>query len=141
MTGRGQRSGPTRRELALQLLRDAGRRGVHTGDFLAAGVGGRYGARLQELRDLGYVIEAHHVRLGQWLYVLLGEPPCERAAPARAVAADTHGDGASGRLATAEEEALLERNLDLFEGHSPAPTPGPSSDPQGAEQARLFGLP
>lgn len=73
--------GTTRRDLALRLLRDAGSKGVTTGQLLTAGVGSRYSARLRELRERGYVISSECVRPGQWRYTLLREPP-RAAAPA-----------------------------------------------------------
>jgi hypothetical protein len=49
---------------------------VTTHDFLVAGVGSRFGARLGELRDLGYVIDQHRLPLPTRgsRYRLLGEP-------------------------------------------------------------------
>jgi hypothetical protein len=63
----------TRKALTLSLLRDAGERGVETAEFLNAGVGSRYGARLLELRNEGHVIEAERIRNGSWKYTLLSE--------------------------------------------------------------------
>lgn len=70
----------------LRLLREAGSRGVTTGAFLQAGAGVRYGARVHELRERGYVIGAERIGEGAWRYTLLGEPPNDRA-PAQAAAA------------------------------------------------------
>jgi hypothetical protein len=60
----------TRRDLALHLLREAGSRGITTAEFLRAGVGSRYSARIMELRQAGHVIEAERIREGSWRYVL-----------------------------------------------------------------------
>lgn len=68
----------TRRELALHLLRKAGQRGVTTGDFIRAGVGSRYSARLLELRRLGHRIESHRIREGSWRYILKPQLDIER---------------------------------------------------------------
>ncbi len=64
----------TRRDLALRQLQRAGDRGVTTAEFLGAGVGSRYSARVLELRELGYVISSERVRDGQWRYCLSSEP-------------------------------------------------------------------
>jgi hypothetical protein len=61
----------TRRLLLLNLLEQAGDRGVTTGELLNAGVGSRYSARLMELREEGYV-EGTREREGSWRYVLAG---------------------------------------------------------------------
>lgn len=63
----------TRRSLCLSLLEDAGPQGVTTGEFLQAGVGSRYGARLLELRKQGYVITSERIRDGSWRYVLVSD--------------------------------------------------------------------
>ena len=62
---------PTKRELVFQLLRDAGSRGVLTEEFLQAGCGSRFGARVQELRDDGIAVGVECVRSGSYRYTLL----------------------------------------------------------------------
>lgn len=64
----------TRRELVEQMLRDAGPTGVTTSQFLRAGAGSRFGARVQELRDRGFTIPCSRVRDGEFRYVLDAEP-------------------------------------------------------------------
>jgi hypothetical protein len=64
----------SKREHVLRLLREAGPRGVTTDEFLEAGCGSRFGARVQELRDQGWTIDARHVRTGSHLYVLARQP-------------------------------------------------------------------
>jgi hypothetical protein len=65
----------TRRDLALSLLQDAGPRGVTTSEFMNAGVGSRYSARVRELRQAGWSITSERIREGSWRYTL--EPPLE----------------------------------------------------------------
>ncbi len=55
-------------------MREAGDRGVTTGEILAAGVGSRYGGRLHELRRVGWTVEGVYVRDGEWRYTLVSEP-------------------------------------------------------------------
>ena len=74
----------SKREHVLQLLREAGPVGVTTAEFLEAGCGSRFGARVQELRDAGWVVGARRVRAGSHVYVLQQEP---RAVPPADVAA------------------------------------------------------
>lgn len=66
---------PSKRHQVLELLRQAGARGVTTAEFLQAGVGARYGARLLELRREGHVIDAQRVRDGSWRYTLRAPGP------------------------------------------------------------------
>lgn len=68
----------TRRDLLAHLLREAGNRGITTGELLQAGVGSRYSARLLELRELGWVVEAKRIRDGSWRYTLLWEPDAKK---------------------------------------------------------------
>lgn len=68
-----------RRTLVLSLLEDAGSAGVTTGDFLRAGCGSRFGARVQELRDRGYTITSERVRDGSWRYILDQAPATVQA--------------------------------------------------------------
>jgi hypothetical protein len=91
----------TRKWLLLSLLETAGERGVTIGEIMGAGVGSRYGARLLELREQGYVVEAKREREGSFRYTLLAtpddlvDPPSEtvasinRAATSVALARDT----------------------------------------------------
>lgn len=81
-------SKPTRRDLVLRLLREAGSLGVTTAGFVQAGAGIRFGARLGELRERGYVIGAERIGEGAWRYTLLGEPP-DDLAPAQPAAPST----------------------------------------------------
>ncbi len=71
----------TRRDLLLNVLEQAGARGVTTAEIIQAGVGSRYGARLLELRERGYVVEAVRVRDGSYRYTLLGGPGRPAACP------------------------------------------------------------
>jgi hypothetical protein len=64
----------TRREQLARLLREAGDRGVTTGELLQAGVGSRYGARIAELREQGWQIESARLRDGAWRYTLISRP-------------------------------------------------------------------
>lgn len=64
----------TRRDLVKKLLED-NPKGVTTSQFLRAGCGSRYGARVQELRDQGHNISCTCVRAGEFLYVLNSSEP------------------------------------------------------------------
>lgn len=66
---------PTRKALALALLRASGDAGVSTAEFMRAGVGSRYGARLKELRDEGHHIITTYERQGSHRYFLLTAEP------------------------------------------------------------------
>lgn len=91
----------SKREHVLQLLRAAGPRGVTTAEFLEDGqCGSRFGARVQELRDAGWSIDARRVRAGSHVYVLVREPPT--AAP-MTVQTATPAD-----IATVEPQPLFE---------------------------------
>ena len=71
----------SKRDLVLQLLRDAGPRGVTTAALLEAGCGSRFGARVQELRKAGLTIDVERVREGSYRYTLRdGAPDNSRAA-------------------------------------------------------------
>jgi hypothetical protein len=67
----------TKAHLVLKLLVDAGESGVETGAFLREGCGSRFGARVQELRESGAVIDARRERAGSYRYTLrrCPEPP------------------------------------------------------------------
>lgn len=69
----------TRKEITLSLLEAAGENGVKTQDFLVKGAGSRFGARIKELRDEGYIIEGRVTptngkrrRVNGFTYTLLG---------------------------------------------------------------------
>lgn len=47
---------PTKRQRCLAVLRRCGAEGATIGDFLQAGVGTRYGSRIDELRNEGHTI-------------------------------------------------------------------------------------
>jgi hypothetical protein len=64
----------SKRELVRHLLCEAGQRGVTTAEFLAAGCGSRFGARVQELRRAGAVIDVERLRQGAYRYVLRDAP-------------------------------------------------------------------
>ena len=64
----------TRRDTLAGLLRAAGSRGVTTAEILQAGVGSRYGARLLELREAGWVVAVSREREGSHRYRLVSEP-------------------------------------------------------------------
>lgn len=133
----------TRRELVLQLLTEAGGDGVTTGDFLRAGAGSRFGARIAELRADGYAIHAERVRDGEWRYWLAedlfdigpgaasgGDPP---SAPARCSA----GSGVEpagpeqppdGGAVTPDERREVVDSGALFELPGPRPQSGVEGD-------------
>lgn len=55
----------------LRALETAGGRGATTHDLCQPDVGGlRFGGRIHELRELGYVIEARPARAGSYRYTL-----------------------------------------------------------------------
>jgi hypothetical protein len=64
----------SKRQHVLQLLSEAGPRGVTTGEFLEAGCGSRFGARVQELRDAGFVVDSRRLRAGAHVYTLQAVP-------------------------------------------------------------------
>lgn len=78
----------TNKDRTLELLKD--QEWVYTGDFLRAGCGSRFGARIAELRDEGHEILCEAVRPGEYRYKLttgnavlcwvcdLTKPPGER---------------------------------------------------------------
>jgi hypothetical protein len=72
----------SKRRLAYDLLAQAGTRGVTTAEFLEAGCGSRFGARIQELRAAGATIDVRRLRTGSHLYTL------RRAREPRPVPAD-----------------------------------------------------
>jgi hypothetical protein len=55
----------------LYALRQAGQKGATTGELCQPDVGGiRFGARVQELRDMGCVVYRVQLRPGRWRYWL-----------------------------------------------------------------------
>jgi hypothetical protein len=63
----------TARARVLDALETADIRGATTAELCQPSVGGiRFGARLYELREMGYVILTRPVRRGSYRYVLLG---------------------------------------------------------------------
>ncbi len=77
----------SKRQIVLRLLREAGPRGVTTAEFLEAGCGSRFGARVQELREEGFVVDTRRVRTASYVYVLGHAPEPEGAPPADGAAA------------------------------------------------------
>lgn len=61
------------RTRVLTMLQTAGERGVTSSEFYAAHLP-RFGARLLELRERGYVIETARLSDSVWRYTLLHEP-------------------------------------------------------------------
>lgn len=107
---------------ALDVLEAAGDRGATTGDFIRAG-SARFGARLLELKRLGYEIRRERVRDGQWRYTLITAPVGSTIAEA------SRGGGSSGQSsppAPVASDAPLpaEVAVPLFE----LPAPGESAD-------------
>ncbi len=64
---------PNQRERIIQLLRQNGRAGVLTGDFLRIPIA-RYSSRLRELRQQDYSISTERITEGCFKYVLISEP-------------------------------------------------------------------
>ena len=69
----------TKREIVLALLQEAGDKGVSTNAFLRRGAGSRFGGRIHELRQFGWIIEGHIAksangkrRSNGYVYVLRG---------------------------------------------------------------------
>jgi hypothetical protein len=60
------------KEKILATLREAGLRGVTNLELNE--IAFRYGARIFELRKLGYEIDKEYVEPGVWRYTLLSEP-------------------------------------------------------------------
>ena len=78
----------TKAQIALGLLRDAGERGVTTAEFMRAGVGSRYGARIHDLRKQGAKVEGEREREGSWRYWLVKDvDEVERAVSPRSAPA------------------------------------------------------
>lgn len=126
----------TKRDLARQLLERAGAGGVTTSQFLRAGVGSRFGARLQELRDQGFDISSERVRDGEHRYILRGRPssPGPVAQTPQSGEADAQRPGAYApdpkRRAGAVESPSGCAGSALFE--LPAEPLNPLRDPEAA---------
>jgi hypothetical protein len=89
----------TQRERVLRMLRTAGRNGVRTGDFLAAGLP-RFSARLIELREDGHQITGVRESDSSWRYTLI-EPHRAQPAPADEAPASLLGDAPGRRPGSA----------------------------------------
>lgn len=61
------------RERVLSMLKNAGRSGVTTGEFLDAYLP-RFGARIYELRRAGMLIDQERLSSSSWRYTLRGGP-------------------------------------------------------------------
>lgn len=74
---------PTQREKILNLLREAGSKGV-TNSYMSK-IALNYKARIQELYEKGYVIEVESLKRGLFRYTLLEEPESVQEKPPRAI--------------------------------------------------------
>jgi hypothetical protein len=89
----------SQRMRVLTMLQTADNRGVTSSEFYAAHLP-RFGARLLELRERGYVIETQRESDSVWRYTLLNEPAVSSAsAPTTGPSSETgplsrHGAGA-----------------------------------------------
>lgn len=92
----------TQAQRVEQMLRAAGPSGVTNGTFAVAGIL-RYAARLEELRNRGFVIETQRVKGGTFRYVLISEPD-----------AGPGGDASRGVMASDESAAGSSAEPDLF---------------------------
>ena len=110
----------TRRDLVLSLLRNAQPDGVTTAQFLEAGAGSRFGARIAELRAEGYDIISEYQRQGSHKYFLFGTGRSGAAAsslssleaanpPAAASGVDPGSDG--GRMRGKESAVAPRRRV------------------------------
>ena len=89
--------------LTRHLLEEAAPRGVTTNEFLVAGCGSRFGARIHELRHAaGLRIDEERMRDGQSRYRLI--QPAEPAPAESAVAPPPTGGGGSQLFDTADME-------------------------------------
>ncbi len=88
-TGTGSRSSPStgptnrspnQRQRIIELLRQNGRAGVLTGDFLRIPIA-RYSSRLRELRQMGYEISTERLTESCFKYVLISEPIVPKELP------------------------------------------------------------
>ena len=71
---------PNQRQRIVQLLRQNGRAGVLTGDFLRIPIA-RYSSRLRELRQKGYEISTERITESCFKYVLVSEPLVPKELP------------------------------------------------------------
>lgn len=60
----------TQRDKILELLREKGT----VSNYDLNSIAFRYGARLQELRDNGYVITSRHIKGSKWTFTLTETP-------------------------------------------------------------------
>ncbi len=68
------------KDLVRHRLEEAGPHGVSTADFLRAGCGSRFGARIHELRhEEGLRIDERYLRPGSSLYTLVTDEMREAA--------------------------------------------------------------
>lgn len=93
----------------LDLLEAAGERGATTGELVQLGAGNRFGARIEELRKMNYIIEAVRERQSSFRYRLLSSPgqgePAVSSVPEAALAWEATGGLSNGRLFEAEHES------------------------------------
>lgn len=103
-----------------------------THDLCQPNIGGvRFGARLQELRDLGYVISREYVRDGSHVYRLLAEPSHDRGsahAPTVTSGAPLAARGEMGPEQPPREAEPLPTSPAALSpaGKPPAPIPQPA---------------
>ncbi len=71
---------PNQRQRIIELLRQNGRAGVLTGDFLRIPIA-RYSSRLRELRQMGYQISTERFTESVFKYVLVSEPLTPKQVP------------------------------------------------------------
>lgn len=101
----------TQRTRVLTMLQTAGDRGVTSNEFYAAHLP-RFGGRLFELRERGYVIETARITDSLWRYTLTHEPAVVSAPPPSAPGPEPsegappamHGGGADTNAALFEME-------------------------------------
>ena len=71
---------PNQRQKILELLRQNGKAGVLTSDFLRIPIA-RYSSRLRECRQMGYVISTERITEGCFKYALIREPLTPKELP------------------------------------------------------------
>jgi len=64
---------PSQRQRIIELLRQNGKAGLLTGDFLRIPIA-RYSSRLRELRQQGYEISTERITESNFKYILVSEP-------------------------------------------------------------------
>ena len=84
----------TQRDRVLQMLQEAGERGVTTADFLQAYIS-RFSARINELRNLGYEIDTERLSRSSCLFKLR---PVQQFGRVEAVRGEPSGPTAGGKL-------------------------------------------